>query len=68
VLSAAIGTALALVTWSAAAEPLRVEEDQFSCGGDCPDVDARVAERERDGWTCTEQESAATVTWRCTRD
>ncbi len=65
---AAIGSVLAVLTWSAAAEPLRVEEDQFSCEGECADIDAQVAERERDGWTCTEQEAAASVVWRCTRD
>ncbi len=66
--SAAIGSVLVVLTWSAAAEPLRVEEDQFSCEGECADIDAQVAERERDGWTCTEQEAASSVTWRCTRD
>jgi len=66
--SAAIGSVLVVLTWSAAAEPLRVEEDQFSCIGECADVSDEVADRERDGWTCTEQETAASVTWRCTRD
>ena len=65
---AAIGSVLVVLTWSAAAEPLRVEEDQFSCQGECADIDAQVAERERDGWTCTEQETSGSVMWRCTRD
>lgn len=33
--SAAIGSALVVVTWSVAAEPLQVEEEQYSCVGDC---------------------------------
>lgn len=65
--SAAVGSVLVLLTWSAAAEPLRFEEDQFSCAGECADVDAQVAERRRDGWTCSEEETAASVRWRCTR-
>ena len=66
--SAAVGSVLVVLTWSAAAEPLRVEEDQFSCEGECTEVDALVAQREREGWTCAEQETAASVSWRCTRD
>ncbi len=66
--SAAIGSVLVVLTWSAAAEPLRFEEDQFSCEGECVDFGSLVAQREREGWTCTEQKTAASVTWRCTRD
>ncbi len=33
--SAAIGSVLVVLTWSAAAEPLQVEEEQYSCVGDC---------------------------------
>jgi hypothetical protein len=67
-MSAAIGSVLVIVSWSAAAEPLRFEEDRYSCAGECADLSAQVADRERQGWTCTGQETATTVTWRCTRD
>ena len=36
-LSAAIGSVLVVLTWSAAAEPLQVEEEVYSCVGDCAD-------------------------------
>jgi hypothetical protein len=66
--SAAAGSLLLALTWTAAAHPLRFEEDQLSCTRDCGPVEAQVAERERAGWTCTEPTVAPTVTWRCTRD
>jgi len=62
------GSLLLGLAWSAAADPLRWEDDQFSCTRGCGDVDARVADRERQGWTCTGPTAGATVTWRCTRD
>jgi hypothetical protein len=68
VVGAATGLVLAFVSWSAAAQGGRVEEDRFVCTGGCAAAEAEVAARERDGWTCTERREAAAVSWRCTRD
>jgi hypothetical protein len=67
-LAAATGAVLAVLTWSAAADPGRVEEDRFGCAGDCAAVQREVADRIDDGWTCTKSAAWAAVTWRCTLD
>ncbi|WP_322936621.1 hypothetical protein [Nocardioides bizhenqiangii] len=64
---AATALVLAALTWTATAQGGRVEEDVFSCAGDCPDIPAEVESRVGDGWTCTEHRGPP-VTWRCTRD
>jgi hypothetical protein len=63
-------TALVLtaLTWTATAQGGRVEEDVFSCAGQCADTEAEVESRVRDGWTCTRHLEPAVVSWRCTRD
>ncbi len=68
VVAAATAVALGFLTWSAAAQSGRVEEDLFSCVGECADTEAEVDSRVRDGWTCTEQRDPDTVSWRCVRD
>lgn len=68
VLAVGMGTALAALTWTATAQPTRVEEDRFSCTGDCRAVEAEVAARVRGGWTCDEIRASDSVTWRCTLD
>jgi hypothetical protein len=65
---AVTGLVLALLTWSAAAQGGRVEEDRFSCAGVCADVEAEVASRVREGWSCTERREPTVVTWRCSTD
>jgi hypothetical protein len=60
--------ALGLLSWSAAADGGRVEEDRFTCAGECAEVESEVAERVRDGWTCTERREPTVVTWRCSLD
>ena len=67
-LTAATASVLAVLTWSAAAQPGRYEEERFGCTGRCADVEAQVAERVDDGWDCTESRGAAGTTWRCVRD
>ncbi len=67
-LTAATGVVLAVLAWSAAAGPVRVEEERFGCAGECAEVEAAVAERVADGWTCTESRAATAVSWRCTLD
>jgi len=67
-LTAATVSVLALLTWSAAAEPGRAEEDRFDCPGDCDVVEREVADRIAGGWTCIELPATASVTWRCTLD
>lgn len=68
----AVGTAIVLtltaLTWTAAAQGGRVEEDVFACAERCVDAEAEVAERVRDGWSCAERREDAAVTWRCVRD
>jgi hypothetical protein len=59
---------LGFLTWSAAADGGRVEEDLFACVGECVEVEDEVAERVRDGWTCTEDREPNVLTWRCSRD
>ena len=68
VLAVGMGTALVALTWSATAQPTRVEEDVLSCMADCRVVEAEVAARVRDGWTCDETRASGSVTWRCARD
>ena len=65
---AATAVALTFLTWSAAAQSGTVEEDRFTCVGECADTEAEVDARERDGWTCTEERGAGTVSWRCVLD
>ena len=65
---AATAVALTFLTWSAAAQSGRVEEDRFTCVGECADTEAEVDARVRDGWTCTEQQEPDAVSWRCVRD
>ena len=59
---------LAALSWTATAQSGRVEEDLFSCAGQCADAEAAVESRVRDGWTCTEDREPDAVTWRCTRE
>ena len=63
------GTALVLaaLTWTAAAQGGSVDEDLFSCAGQCADIEAEVEARIQDGWTCTEHRESAAAQWRCTR-
>jgi uncharacterized protein YcfJ len=65
---AVTGLGLALLTWSAAAQGGRVEEDRFTCAGACAEVEAEVASRVRDGWSCSERREPTAVTWRCSTD
>jgi hypothetical protein len=69
-LTAATASALAVLTWSAAAQaaPGRVEDDRFDCAGDCHLVEGAVAHRVDDGWTCIEMNATASDSWRCTLD
>lgn len=67
-LGATTGLALVLLTWSAAADGGRVEEDRFECAGVCAAAEAAVATRIRDGWTCDERRQSTSVSWRCVRD
>jgi hypothetical protein len=67
-LGAAVALTVGFLSWSAAAQSGRVEEDLFACAGQCADAEAEVATRLRDGWTCTERREPAAVSWRCTRD
>jgi hypothetical protein len=60
--------ALTALTWTATAQSGRVEEDVFSCAGQCSEAEAEVASRVRDGWTCTERRDPTTASWRCVRD
>ena len=68
----AVGAAVLLtitaLTWTATAQSGRVEEDLFSCAGQCAEVEAQVASRVADGWTCTELGLPGAVGWRCTHD
>jgi hypothetical protein len=65
---AATAVALTFMTWSAAAQSGRVEEDRFTCVGKCADTEAEVGARVRDGWNCTERHVPDTVSWRCVLD
>jgi len=65
---AAVVVTVAGLTWTAAALGGRVDEDVFSCTGECPDTEAEVASRVRDGWDCTDRRESGAVGWRCTRD
>lgn len=67
-LGAATASVLAMLTWSAAAEPGRAEEDRFDCTGDCAVAEREVANRIADGWTCVEHHPTPSATWRCTLD
>lgn len=67
-LVAATAAALGLLTWSAAAQTGRVEEDRFGCAGDCSGVLREVDRRVADGWTCHDTSTVATTSWRCTLD
>jgi hypothetical protein len=67
-LGAVTGLILGSLTWAAAAEGGRVEEDLFSCAGECAEIEGEVATRVRDGWTCAERREPGAVTWRCSRD
>jgi hypothetical protein len=68
----AVGTATAValtfLTWSAAAQGGRDEEDRFTCVGECAVTEAEVDDRVRDGWTCTERRAPDAVSWRCVLD
>lgn len=59
---------LAGLTWTATAQPVRAEEDRYSCSTSCAAVEAEVDDKVRDGWTCTEHRGPVAVSWRCTRD
>jgi hypothetical protein len=65
---AATAVALTFLTWSAAAQGGRVEEDRFTCVGECAITEAEVDDRVRDGWTCTEHRAPDAVSWRCVLD
>ncbi|HWM75751.1 MAG TPA: hypothetical protein VNQ53_18525 [Nocardioides sp.] len=65
---AATAVALTFLTWSAAAQSGRVEEDRFTCVGACAETEAEVDSRVRDGWSCTDLGETGTVSWRCVRD
>lgn len=64
---AATALILTALTWTATAQGER-EEELFTCTGQCPDLDAEVAARVADGWTCTELSDSGALGWRCTRD
>jgi len=68
VAGAATLLALAALTWTAAAQSGRVEEELFACAGRCANVEAEVSSRVRDGWSCTERREPAGVSWRCVLD
>ena len=70
VLAVGAATLLALtaLTWSAAAQTGRVEEDLLSCAGRCADAEAEVSSRVRDGWSCTERREPVGTSWRCVVD
>jgi hypothetical protein len=59
---------LGFLSWSAAADGGRVEEDRFACVGECAEIESEVAQRERAGWNCTERREPSVVTWRCSLD
>jgi hypothetical protein len=67
VVAAALVTVAGL-TWTAAAHGGRVDEEVFSCVGQCTDVEAEVASLVRAGWSCAERRERAGLGWRCTRD
>ncbi|WP_205471796.1 hypothetical protein [Nocardioides sp. SYSU D00038] len=56
------------LAWTAAAQGGRAEEDLLGCAGRCPEVEAEVAARVSDGWTCTERREPTGAGWRCVRD
>ena len=66
--SVVVGSVLVALTWTATAAPLRVEEDRFSCSGECAETRSAVDDRVRDGWTCSETRTPSAVSWRCVRD
>lgn len=67
-LVAATAAVLALATWSATAQPTRVEVERFGCAGDCATTESRVAALVDGGWTCDETREPSATTWRCTLD
>jgi hypothetical protein len=67
VVSAVVVTVAGL-TWTAAAQGGRFDEDVFSCTGECADTEEDVASRVRDGWDCTDRREPAGASWRCVLD